>query len=121
MVEAEVEGEIEQVVALEVALLTPEVRRSRVRLEELLDPEFAEIGASGRSWSRAAIIEMLTKGEDRVRVPLPTAEMAGRSIAPGLILLTYVSDPDGRAARRSSLWQRSEESWRMLFHQGTLL
>ena len=53
--------------------------------------------------------------------PLPTAEMTGRLVAPGLVLLTYVSDPDGRAARRSSLWRRSEGRWRMLFHQGTLL
>lgn len=112
-------SEVEEVVALELALLTPAVRRSRARLEELLDPEFVEIGASGRLWSRDAIIEMLVGGDDRVRAPLPTAEMTGRSAAPGVILLTYVSDPGGRAARRSSLWRRSGRSWRVLFHQGT--
>ena len=109
-------AEIAQVVALELALLTPEVRRSRARLENLLDPEYAEIGASGRLWSRPAILEMLLGGEDRVRAPLPTAEMAGRVVAPGLVLLTYVSDPGGRAARRSSLWRRSGDRWRVLFH-----
>lgn len=119
-------GAVEEVVALELALLTPEVRRSRARLEELLDPEFSEIGASGRLWGREAVIEMLVGDEDRdrdqaSRTPLPTAEMAGRPAAPGLILLTYVSDPGGRAARRSSLWRRSGGSWRVLFHQGTLL
>lgn len=97
------------------------MRRSKARLEELLDPGFVEIGASGRFWSRQTIIEMLTEGQDRVRAPLPTTEMTGRPVAPGLVLLTYVSDPDGRAARRSSLWRRSGESWRVLFHQGTLL
>lgn len=107
------------VVALEEALLTPQVRCSRARLEELLDPEFTEIGASGRFWDRAAIIEMMIGDEDRVRAPLPTAEMSARVVAPGLVLLTYVSDPGGRAARRSSLWRRSGESWRVLFHQGT--
>ena len=120
------EADVEAVAALEVVLLTPEVRRSRARLEELLDPEFIEIGASGRLWSRPAVIDMLAGGEDRDGsraewAPLPTAEMAGRPVAPGLVLLTYVCDPGGRAARRSSLWRRSGSSWRMLFHQGTLL
>jgi hypothetical protein len=48
-------------------------------------------------------------------------DMEGRHLADDLVLLTYVSDNDGRRARRSSLWRRSGGSWRMVFHQGTLL
>lgn len=112
---------IEDVVALERALLTPEVRRSRTRLEELLDPGFTEIGASGRLWSRAAMITALVEEDDGVLRPVPVVEMSGRLVAPDLVLLIYVSDPDGRAARRSSLWRYAAGRWRLRHHQGTLL
>jgi hypothetical protein len=115
------EADVGAVVALELELLTPAARRSRPRLEELLDPDFAEIGASGRLWSRAAMITALTEVEDDVRDPVPVLEVTGRLVGPGLVLVTYLSDPAGRAARRSSLWRRSGASWRLLHHQGTLL
>jgi hypothetical protein len=114
------EDEVAAVVALELELLRPETRRSAARLEELLDPEFTEIGASGRLWTRREMIAALTE-EDGVRGPVPVVEVAGRPIGPDLILVTYVSDPDGRAARRSSLWRRSAGSWRIVHHQGTQL
>jgi hypothetical protein len=111
---------VDAVVALELELLRPEVRRSQARLEELLDPGFTEIGASGRLWSRAAMMAALTE-HDEVREPVPVVEVTGRAVGPDLVLLTYVSDPQGRAARRSSLWRRSGASWRLLHHQGTPL
>jgi len=36
-------------------------------------------------------------------------------------LVTFLTDPGGRAARRSSLWRYAGGRWRMLHHQGTLL
>lgn len=114
------EDDVAAAVALELALLTPEVRGSRARLEELLDPGFTEIGASGRWWTRAEMIAALLADND-VRRPVPVTEVAGRVVAPDLVLLTYRSDSDGRAARRSSLWRRTGSSWRILHHQGTPL
>lgn len=114
------EPDIDDVVALELELLTPAARRDRGRLEELLDPEFTEIGASGRLWARAQMIVALTEDE-AVPGPVPVVELTGRFAGPGLVLLTYLSDPDGRAARRSSLWRWSAGSWRVLHHQGTLV
>ena len=113
-------GDVEAVVALELELLTPGARRSRARLHERLDAEFTEIGASGRLWTRAELIVALTE-EDDVREPVPIVEVTGREVGPGLVLVTYLSDPEGRPARRSSLWRRSRGSWRLLHHQGTLL
>ena len=112
---------VEQAIELELALLTPEVRRSRLRLEGLLDPDFREIGASGRLWSRAEMIEALSNQDDDVTEPIQAVDFIGTSLGPDLVLLTYVSDPEGRAARRSSLWRRPVASWRLLHHQGTLL
>jgi hypothetical protein len=55
------------------------------------------------------------------REPARVVEVTGRVVGPELVLLTYLSDPDGRAAQRSSLWRRSDGSWRLLHYQGTLI
>jgi len=104
-----------------MALLTPRVRSSRAQVDSLLDPDFREIGASGRFWTRPEIISALAQvaadGE-----AIEAVQIEGSVVAPNLILLTYVSDPGGRPARRSSLWRRSHGGvWRLLHHQGTLL
>jgi len=114
-------GDVQLVIDLELALLSPPVRRSARRVDELLDPDFREIGASGRLWTREETISALTgelaRGEDGIRV----TEIAGEVVGPGLVQLIYVSDRNGQRARRGSLWRRSAGGWRMLFHQGTPL
>jgi hypothetical protein len=110
---------VAEVIARERESLRPEVRASAAALDRLLDPGFREIGASGRLWTRAAVIEAVPAWEQTA--PILDEDMEGRCLGGGLVLLTYVSDHDGRRARRSSLWRRSGGSWRMVFHQGTLL
>jgi len=85
------------------------VRRTAHQVDELLDPDFRKIGASGRLWTRAEI------------VPALVGELSGAVVGPELVLLTYVWHWRGRRARRSSLWRRSAGSWRLLHHQGTPL
>lgn len=111
---------IDQVIERERALLTPQVRRSAAWLDTLLDSEFGEIGASGRRWTRSQIIaELVAATPGEPDQPIVMAEVAGVRVAPDVVLLTYLSDPGGRPARRSSLWRRDRGTWRMLFHQGT--
>jgi hypothetical protein len=112
--------DVQQVIGYELALLTPHVRRSQARVEQLLDPDFREIGASGRFWTRPEMVSALAE-TDTDGEPIEATEVEGAVVGPDLILVTYVSDPRGRAARRSSLWRRSGGGWRLLHHQGTLL
>jgi hypothetical protein len=114
-----VEDEVAVVIERELALLTRELRGSADRLEELLDPEFAEIGKSGRLWTRGEMIAALVADTDPEQHTASSSEMSGRSVGPGLVLLTYVTEVEGRRARRSSLWRRSTQGWRVLHHQGT--
>ena len=107
-------------VAAERALLHPAVRSSRDQVEEFLHADFTEIGASGRLWSRAEMIELL-QDDDPDGEPIADSEMNATLLPPDLVLLTYVSDHSGRRARRSSIWRRTDGQWRVLFHQGTLL
>lgn len=108
---------------LEVALHQPDVSRDPVRLDQLLHESFAEFGRSGRSYSRADILELL-----RVDIspgPVWSQEFIVAEIAEGIALLTYKSayvDENGELRRhtlRSSLWQLTARGWQIRFHQGT--
>jgi hypothetical protein len=116
---------VAEVIALERALLTREVRSSAAALDALLDPEFTETGASGRRWTRAEILAELPAGEAAAAPPGPGRiadhAMAGRRLAADVVMLTFETDHQGRRARRVSLWRRSGGRWRVLYHQGTLV
>ncbi|HEY8720176.1 hypothetical protein [Pengzhenrongella sp.] len=44
-----------------------------------------------------------------------------RELAADTYLLTYVLQQGDRRTRRSTLWQRAGNSWRALYHQGTVV
>ena len=119
---------VAEVIALERALLTREVRSSAAALDALLDPEFTETGASGRRWTRAEILAALPAEAGAGAGPGPPGPdriadhaMAGRRLAADVVMLTFETDHEGRRARRVSLWRRSGGRWRVLYHQGTLV
>ncbi len=111
-VEAAIEGELR--------LLQPEVRSSPELLDGLLHPDFREFGASGRYWTRTSIIESLAAGTVPGSRPAAVSRMEGVQLAPDVVHLTFDTDLDGRRVHRSSVWRRTEEGWRLYFHQGTL-
>ena len=111
--------QVDHVIALERTLLRREHRGRADVLELLLDPEFTEIGASGRLWDRAEMMAAMLADPDTSVIR--DEEMSGRVLADGLVLLVFVTDREGRRARRTSLWRRDiGGDWRMLHHQGTL-
>jgi glyoxylase I family protein len=109
---------------LEGALHLREVRASVVRLEELLDDDFHELGASGTVWTRAAIVEALRGEAFSLRT---MSDFRVLRMASDVALVTYRAHreaiPERPAADslRSSLWKRRHGRWRMVFHQGTAL
>ncbi|MFI8951451.1 DUF4440 domain-containing protein [Streptomyces sp. NPDC053750] len=111
-VQAAIDGEME--------LLDPEVRASPARVLGLLDPEFTEIGASGRRWDVESILTVTSGGSVSPESPVKVSEMSGVALTPGIVHLTYFADHQGRRAWRSSVWRLTETGWRMYFHQGTL-
>ena len=108
------------VVEAELSLLRPDVRSSAQAVEALLDPDFVEVGASGRRWDRPAMVAALGSGEITDPEPIQATEVAGVQLADDLVHVTYVSRRTGGApVRRSSLWRRTDGTWRLYYHQGT--
>lgn len=113
---------VDEAVAGELRLVDPAVRTSRAEAATLLHPEFVEVGASGRRWSRAEMLAELPEMEggspDGPRYEV--SGMRGVQLGPDLVHLTYESVIAGRRARRSSLWRRSPGGeWRLYHHQAT--
>ena len=109
-------------VAGELRLMDPEVRTSRALARELLDPEFVEIGASGRRWTYEEMLHALPElsGSAPAGPRYRPSGMTGALLAPGIVLLTYETVIEGARARRSSLWRRAAGTgWRMYHHQAT--
>lgn len=116
---------VQRVIEGELRLLEPHVRASRRLAGELLDPEFTEVGRSGRRWDRETMLAELPvmDGPDTTRPQrrrVRVTDMVGRLLAPDLVHLTYATEADGARALRSSLWRRNANgAWRLYYHQGT--
>jgi hypothetical protein len=106
----------------EQVLHQADVRKNAAELTELLHEDFFEIGGSGNSYDRAAIIAAL-QSENPPKVWSQDYEL--KMISEQIALLIYKAahfSADGTLMNhsfRSSLWRLECEKWRMVFHQGT--
>jgi hypothetical protein len=110
---------VQAAVAGELRLLGPDVRASPALVPELLDPDFTQIGASGRRWDAESILTVTGDGSVSPQSPAGVTEMTGAVLAPGIVHLTYLAANQGRRVRRGSLWRLTEDGWRLYFHRGT--
>lgn len=113
---------IDAIVALELALLDPDTRRSRDFLARHLADNFEEIAANGRRFGKDEVLARLPQERG---VAFQAEAFKCRMLAPGLALLNYdachiCGDQETRS-RRTSLWRNDDGVWRMCFHQGTPL
>ncbi|MGF7181803.1 DUF4440 domain-containing protein [Tunturiibacter psychrotolerans] len=96
---------------------------SREDFERMTVEEFWEIGASGRRYSRNFVLDELEKryAADHEDV-WETSEFHCRRLTEDVFLLTYtLVQDDTRVTRRSTIWQRTAEDWKIVFHQGTVV
>ena len=111
---------LEELQAREPIFHRPELGSGAEDLERQMAPDFFEVGASGRLYSRVHVREVLLKryaagGED----PWETSDFHCRQLGPDTYLLTYVLRQEQRMTRRLTVWQRSEQGWQVAYHQGT--
>ena len=101
----------------------PELGTTRADFEHMTAEDFWEIGASGRRYSRAYVLDELDK---RHAAPYEevweTSDFGCRRLADDVYLLTYTLLQDKtRLTRRSTIWQRAGNGWKVVFHQGTVV
>ncbi|GAB49453.1 nuclear transport factor 2 family protein [Mobilicoccus pelagius] len=114
-------SDIEEVLRLEWELQSAATRADPRRSIELLSPDFVEIGASGRRWDRATILDLLAEESGSDTAEIVVHDLHARVLTADVVQVFWVSERDGRRARRTSLWQRTPAGWRQTFHQGTPL
>jgi hypothetical protein len=118
-----VDSLLEELKRLEVELHHPGVRCSSERLQQLLHPEFREVGRSGRPYDRETVITHLLSQTARSHVVSTDFQIS--RLCETCALLTYRSataESDERFvqhALRSSVWVRTHAGWQMYYHQGT--
>lgn len=97
---------------------------TRTGRERRMAPDYWEVGASGRRYSRDFILQHLEN------VPPVDADEAGwevrdfglRQLGPGSVyLLTCTLDQAGRLTRRATVWHKVAVGWQILYHQGTVV
>jgi hypothetical protein len=86
-------------------------------------PDFWEVGASGRRYSREFILAMRRKDAlvDADEVGWKASGFGLRRLGPDCFLVTYTLDQSGRLTRRATIWERTEDGWRLVYHQGTVV
>ncbi|HSI48924.1 MAG TPA: DUF1653 domain-containing protein [Ideonella sp.] len=109
--------------ALEAELHHPGARCSPARLDQLLHAGFREVGRSGRPYTRETVLQFLA-GQAHWPDVLAWGH-AVQPLGPDTALLTYQSahraagDTLVNTTHRSSVWQRTQKGWQLLYHQGT--
>jgi hypothetical protein len=85
-------------------------------------PDYWEVGASGRRYSREFILRWLaqTPPVDAHAAGWITSDHALRKLGSDTYLLTYTLQQLDRLTRRATIWQTTPQGWVILFHQGTI-
>jgi hypothetical protein len=91
--------------------------------DRLMAADYWEVGASGRRYSRVFILQMLADNPpvDAETVGWRASGFSVRRLAPETYLLTYSLRQFERLTRRSTLWQKTPDGWKILYHQGTIV
>jgi hypothetical protein len=99
----------------------PEYAATLEEFDRMMVHDYWEIGASGKRYDRAFILEVLA---ERLAHPAPdpwqTKDFACRQLGENTYLLTYTLTQDERVTRRATVWRQTDGEWQILYHQGTI-
>jgi len=106
--------------------MKPEIRQSTEMLDRLLADDFVEFGTYGRVYNKTAILERLPRETTDTRSEFIVTDFEICELADSVILATYkvsMTQSEERRARslRASVWINADGTWRLRFHQGTLV
>jgi hypothetical protein len=120
--EKSLEPVLEKLKQLEPLIYAANDGKQREYFDQLLAPEFWEVGASGKKYSRQFVLDVLVERQRK-----PTAEVWQatnfhlQEVAANTFLLTYTLHQSTRTTRRSTLWRDTPTGWSLVYHQGTVI
>ncbi|TWH76829.1 hypothetical protein LX59_00874 [Azomonas agilis] len=113
---------LEQLKALEPLIYCANSGACSEHFERLLVQDFWEVGASGKIYDRAFVLSVLkARQQNPIQEPWHTFDYQIRPIETQHFLITYSLQQATRLSRRATLWQNTEQGWKMLYHQGTVV
>jgi hypothetical protein len=101
---------------------TPDFGATRIDFENAMAPEYWEVGASGRRYSREFILRTLELSPpvDADAEGWQCSDYGLRRLGPDTYLFTYTLRQGERITRRATIWQSTANGWHILYHQGTI-
>ena len=113
---------LDELIKREPIFHRPEFGTTRADFERMTETTFWEVGASGRRYSREYVLDELERRYANPAEDLwQTSEFHCLEIAADNYLLTYTLKQGERITRRATLWRHTEEGWKIVYHQGTLV
>ncbi len=113
---------LEELKAREPIFHRLELWKTREDFDRLMVEEYWEVGASGRIYDRAFVLEELERRQDYSTPPdWQTSGFKLLQLSENTYLLTYTLTQQTRVTRRSTLWRRTGDLWQILYHQGTVV
>ena len=121
--ERQLQSVLRELIAREPLFHRSELGTSHEDFDAMMAPDFWEIGASGRRYSRDYVLEVLgSRREAEESAENWAAEdFHCRPLSDDVYLLTYVLFQGERKTRRCTVWQHTTGGWKAVFHQGTLV
>ena len=120
---ADLQGILEELKRREPLFHHPELGTTRKDVEAMTAPDFWEIGASGRRYSREYVLSVLAVRQDGSQ-PIDvwtTTDFHCRRLGKDVYLLTYTLFQGREPPRRSTIWQHaSGRGGRRCFIRGRL-
>ena len=115
-------GVLQELISREPIFHRPEFGTTRRDFENMTESDFWEVGASGRRYSRAYVLDNLEKRYAEPHDdPWETRDFQCHQVAPDNYLLTYTLIQGTRVTRRSTIWRRHGQDWKIVYHQGTIV
>ncbi|AMP37857.1 DUF4440 domain-containing protein [Ralstonia solanacearum] len=112
---------LEELRRLEPIFHRPEQGTRREDFERMTEEDFWEVGASGQRYSRNYVLGVLDARHGHIGEAFwQASDFRCQTIAPDNYLLTYTLVESTRTTRRATIWRRTAEGWKIVYHQGTV-
>ena len=122
MSETDLQKKLHELQAREPIFHRRQFGTSQADLEQMIDDNFWEIGASGKIYSRDFVISNLLERYKRPEShDWPCHGFSICQLTGTLYMINYILDEPERSTRRTTLWRKSGDQWKIVFHQGTVI